>query len=454
MRALLEGEDMQDNGTTTKERLDALLTNYKAKFGALFSVRSAAMENGVQPVEASRLAGRPKKILVISSDVLPLPGMLTTGAGLRAWGLGQGLKARGHNVIFAMPNKTAKACGFKPDGKTLVYPEEAFARFVYQVRPDVLLLQHWPWANALPKPYPYTVIDLHGPIILESLFRIGDQIRELVHRKLNAFARADFFTCAGERQRNYFYAWLTLAGFDLRKVPLEVVPFSLAPECPEHIFPDDDTITFVYGGVFLPWQDPVFGLRVLIEEMAAAGKGHLYFFGGNHPWLQMPKQPRFEQIQDMLMHSPHATLSPAIPRDELIGRYQRASVAWDVMSYNCERGMAFTSRTAEYLWAGLPVVYNHYSELSEYIRRYDAGWIVDPEDEGALRRTVRDILANPQEIRRKGQNAQRLAGEALNWVKTVEPIERFIQDPERFKAQRFSESPYVIDPMFQAERAR
>ena len=45
----------------------------------------------------------PRRVLVISSDILPYPGMPTVGSGLRAWGVGQGLKSRGHEVLFSMP---------------------------------------------------------------------------------------------------------------------------------------------------------------------------------------------------------------------------------------------------------------------------------------------------------------------------------------------------------------
>ena len=44
-----------------------------------------------------------KKVLVVSGDVLPLPNYPTSGAGLRAWGIGQGLRSHGFEVVFAMP---------------------------------------------------------------------------------------------------------------------------------------------------------------------------------------------------------------------------------------------------------------------------------------------------------------------------------------------------------------
>jgi glycosyltransferase involved in cell wall biosynthesis len=252
-------------------------------------------------------------------------------------------------------------------------------------------------------------------------------------------ARADFFTCPGERQRNYFYGWLALAGFDLRQIPIAVVPFSLSPELPNHEYPDE--LQFVYGGVFLPWQNPGVGLRILLEELEAAGQGRLHFFGGKHPCLFMPEKT-FEGVQALLQSSRRATVLAAVPRTELLERYCRASAAWDLMPHNCERGMAITSRTIEYLWTGLPVVYNNYAELAESIRDYDAGWLVDPDDEGAIRATARAVLADPDAVRRKGQNAQRLVRERFTWTKAVEPLDHFIRHPT--PPRRFADRPFLV----------
>ena len=45
----------------------------------------------------------PRRIAVLTTDPLPVPGSPTTGAGLRAWGLAEGLRARGHDVAIADP---------------------------------------------------------------------------------------------------------------------------------------------------------------------------------------------------------------------------------------------------------------------------------------------------------------------------------------------------------------
>lgn len=441
-------EEGAENGATSppRQRLAQLFKKHRAEVERLISAYPEPDRHRISPTHHQTISYKSsnlRRVLVVCPDMPPFDGFPTTGAGLRAWGLGEGLRTNGYDVTYAIPKETAEGNKFTGDPRAVIFTNERFLEIVYQQRPDALIFQHWPLVNLLPEPYPYTIIDLHGPLLLETLFRAGEETTTYYHQKLKALSKGDFFTCAGERQRNYFYAWLSLAGFDLRQIPIDVVPFSLDPALPQHQYPADE-LQFVYGGLFLPWQDPVLGLRVLVEEMHAHNQGHLYFFGGNHPWVKMPPMQKFEQVKDLLINSPYTTISPAIPRDALIERYKSASLAWDVMSHNAERGMAFTSRTVEYLWTGLPVVYNNYAELADYIGRYEAGWLVDPTDEAQIRRTVQEIFANPSEIIRRGQNAQRLVSEQLNWQSSVAPIVNFLQNPEGRRAQRFSPKPYLI----------
>ena len=83
----------------------------------------------------------------------------------------------------------------------------------------------------------------------------------------------------------------------------------------------------------------------------------------------------------------------------------------------------------EYLWCGLPVIYNNYSELSDYIRDYNAGWVVDPEDREAITSVIQSIFDHPEDVAERGRNAQRLVHEQLNWVSTIKPIDSFIRNP-------------------------
>jgi glycosyltransferase involved in cell wall biosynthesis len=373
------------------------------------------------------------RILVISGDILPYPGFPTTGAGLRAWGLAKGLESKGHEVLLAMPRSSIEKVAQVPkDIEPLLYVNKALKTFIHRHKPDVVVLQHWLLANFIEDPLEIPlVIDFHGPLILETQFQENPVLEKLKREKIQALHKADFFTCAGEKQKHYFQPWLILAGFDLRQEVIAPIPVSLSPELPLHTSPEEPV--FVYGGVFLPWQDPVLGLTTLIECLESRNTGILKFFGGKHPVVVVPTGG-FETLKTQLEHSSRVHIQPMVPRDQLIQEYCHASVAIDVMQRNAERELAFTTRTVEYLWCGLPVIYNNYSELSAYIRTYEAGWIVDPKDQGAIRAAIEEILTHPELVETRSRNAQRLVREQLTWDQTISPLDTFCRNP--FKREK------------------
>jgi glycosyltransferase involved in cell wall biosynthesis len=257
----------------------------------------------------------------------------------------------------------------------------------------------------------------------------GDQ-SDNARQKLAALAKADRFTCAGAKQLGYFQTWLTKAGWTdaERAESAASFPVSLDPRMPVRDYAMSDGPVFVYGGVFLPWQDPSIGLDALVRALAARDSGRLMFFGGKHPVY--PVDPgKYDQILAAISGNARVSAPGMVPHDTLIENYTRAHVALDLMQRNPERELAFTTRTVEYLWCGLPVIYNDYSELSDLIREYDAGWIVDPADKAATERVIADIFDHPEQIAAKGRNAQRLVSEKLNWEVTGAAIDRFVRMP-------------------------
>ena len=371
-----------------------------------------------------------KRILVVSGDILPFPGCPTTGAGLRAWGLAKGLESRGHHVIAAMPESAAQTMASIPaELSPLLYTPQELPQFIARHAPDVVVLQHWWLANYLEASPDYpVVIDFHGPLLLETQFQANPALERLRRDKIRALHKADFFTCAGEKQRYYFFPWLMLAGCDLRDELIQAIPVSLSPDLPAH--QSEGEPSFVYGGVFLPWQDPILPLRTLIETLETRQCGILKFFGGKHPVVSVPTG-KFEELRAELRRSSRARLQPMIPRDQLIQEYCRSHVAIDLMQRNAERELAFTTRTVEYLWCGLPVIYNNYAELSGYIAEYQAGWTLDPADPAGLRRVLNDMLDDPAMLETRSRNAQRLARERLTWDRTIAPLDAFCRQPRK-----------------------
>lgn len=332
---------------------------------------------------------------------------------------------------FAMPATSTGAGVATGADAPLLYDHADFADKIEALAPDVLVFQHWPRVGGAAHLDIPIALDLHGPLLIEAAFqrRAGVNQTERIQIKLDAFNRADFFSCPGEQQRKYFLSWLLLAGGDLTSEGIATIPVSMSPDAPEHIWPSDE-VNFVYGGMFLPWQDPTIGLTTLVDVLESEATGRLDFFGARHPDFAM-EMGVVEELESRLRLSSRVAVHGLRPRDELLDHYRRSHVALDLMRKNNERELAFTTRTAEYLWCGLPVVYQDYGELSPLIRDYEAGWIADPDDRDAVEALLREILRDPGEIKRRSANAQQLARERLNWERTIDPLDAFCREPRR-----------------------
>ena len=382
----------------------------------------------------------PKQVLLISPDVLPVGDVPASGSGIRAWALGQGLEAQGHHVHYTMP---APAIAGKEGQVPREYVDSAWTpqnlqTIIDSMVPDVVVSCGWPNIVWTPRVNVPCAIDLTGPHLLERAYQGHQDSATNSREKVTALRQGDYFSCIGERQRYYFDAWLLEAGLSPEELEskLSVIPYSASPEQPEHIWPaNGEPVRFVYGGIFLPWQNPAPALLTVAHVLDEQGTGALEVIGGPHPFYPV-HTGLYGSLIRTLGESPRVTLSGLLPHDKLVERYRRAQVAVDVMQPNAERRLAFPSRTVHYLWCGLPVIHPSYSEVAQHIREYEAGWIVQHDDTEELRAVVIGILANPEEARRRGINAQRLAFERFNWEKTIGPLADFVRRPTMRPARR------------------
>jgi len=369
--------------------------------------------------------------------------MPTTGAGLRAWGLMQGLRSAGLNTDIAMP---MDACAGKIitdpafDAERNLFSRDRLTEFVRGRNPDVLVFQHWGLMRELKEATCPIALDLAGPHLLERHYWRGeDQADEDkaafgteseldLAEKINALQRADFVTCSGRMQRLYFMPFLSMAGYRMTENILPVIPFSVSPDLPESRPPLFIEMRFIYGGMFLPWQNPESTLTTLLNTFEERAQGMLEFFGGIHPSADVSRG-RFDSLVARLSDHPHVRHYGIMPLDELCREYARGGVALDLMERNPERELAFTTRTVVYLSCGLPVIHNNFSELSDYIRDYNAGWTLDPRDRDGLKKLIHRIMDGDEDLTSKRENARRLVQTEFNWEKTIEPLAAFCSNP-------------------------
>lgn len=377
----------------------------------------------------------PKEVLLISPDVLPVGEIPASGSGIRAWALGKGLESKGHHVHYTMPAPALKGRETQVPDDYLkgAWTTHNLQSIIDGTAPDVVVCCGWPnmtWVERANLP---VALDLTGPHLLERAYQGHKSVAENSAEKLRALSLGDFFTCIGERQKYYFDAWLAQAGVDVDELSdaLAVIPYSVDPAQPEHVWPADwgtEEVQFVYGGIFLPWQNPAPALLAVAAALDKEGKGSLEIIGGKHPFYPI-ETGGYGALIDRLAKMPRVSMSGLMPHHDLIERYRRAHVAVDVFMPNAERALAFPSRTVNYLWCGLPVIHAAFSEVSEHIGAYEAGWIVPHDDPEALRAVVISILADPDDAKRRGENAQRLARELFSWDSTIDKLDAYVRRP-------------------------
>ena len=384
-------------------------------------------------------------VLLLTTEPLPFRGMITTGAGLRAWGLAEGLRSAGLEVTVAMPQEAVEGKSIHDEAfspKKNLFQRHLLDEFINTTKPDVIVFQHWGLMIHLKQTPCPVALDLAGPHLLERYYWSGAassppdpqktfnmDFEKNLAEKLHALRLADFVTCSGKFQRFYFLPFLAMAGYPVNTDTLPIIPFSIDPNPPagrNNIQRNPET--FVYGGMFLPWQNPERQLNWLLETFDEVKRGKLLFFGGMHPTLDV-SGGKFERLLKRLEGHSRVVMSGLIPFHELCEKYIHAGVALDLCDRNPERELAFTTRTIVYLWCGLPVIYNNYAELSEYISASGAGWCLDPDDEKGFKDTVRNILEGKANLEEKGESALRLIRERFDWTKTIRPLTDFCSSP-------------------------
>jgi len=377
------------------------------------------------------------KVLVFCSDVLPLEGLATSGGGLRSWQIVQGLLAHGFEVAYSMPDGCYLSRTFReqipPEARERLWTPLNQDQIIEHERPDVIILTK-PALKFWQKDYEIPLaLDFHGPDAIE--FEQMNQGRDPLGRphriisKLKTIAEADFFTCAGRRQRYYFMAYLLMAGVALDELEIHYMPVAMSGELPPHQ-PELEHRAIIFAGGFYPWLNPMPSLLDLAGCFKKVSNCYLEIFGGSHE-TNAAEKGRFDAFKAELEKNSKVTFHGTIPRDQLLKWYQKAYVAFEVMPRNPERELAFTTRTVEFMWAGLPVIYNDYAELSDLICQYQAGWLVSPGNISQLEEVVKLVAADTDAVRRASANAQRLVRENLTYEKVITPLADFCRHPKR-----------------------
>ncbi len=297
-----------------------------------------------------------KRVLLFTSGTPPIDSrMPATGDGLRAWQIYQGLKSQGFDVRISLYKGVYD--------KFHEYLTDDFGSFSFDLRPksqdqvielfqpDVIIVTHWP-AKLFGQTEIPVAMDFHGPHMLERYFQGCGTINNNLNEKLLRIRDADFFTCAGEYQKYYFFSMLLRAGVAniVNERLIYSIPISLDPCLPSIDYQKkaDLPIRLIYSGMFLPWQNPFGSFKTSLNRLKKDNKGVLEIFGGKHP-VHPIDTDIFDGFLEEFKNNHSLRVRGLISRKDLIEEYKTAHVALDLMGWNLERELAFTTRTIEYL---------------------------------------------------------------------------------------------------------
>jgi hypothetical protein len=340
-----------------------------------------------------------RRVAVVSSCCPPLPGRPVTGGGLRTAQLVETLRGAGHAVVLLV--ERAALPPVVPEGITAFDVDELPAA-IKKARPSVVVVEQWALATHLGDIDKPLVVDLHGSLLLENVYRRGDVDYTLdAGAKLEALHRADLLLTPAPAQLHHFASWATLAGFDPRELPLALLPLAL-PGAPTERSTKKPPLRVVYGGARWPWINSLEALQTASEAMTSLDGATLDVFTYDPPRHGLPLEEdlgTWAEVDAALTDAPGVTQHVGVGQDVYAAFLRgEATVALDLWEPNAERLLAATTRTGEFLHAGLPVITVAGSAWAEELVMTGAGWALPPGDDDALRALLTDLCKHPSKI--------------------------------------------------------
>ena len=372
----------------------------------------------------------PQKVLIHIHGNLPEAARPTVGNGLRARQLGVALAERGVAVSYLTQGSFYS--GLQPPNNITLFDTTAeFLRIIENHRPDLLVLIQGEGLDMIPETgfETPTLADWIAPRMLEFAFQ-HLPLEQWLFRMLAAMSKADYHACCTEPQRAYLYAMLQLAGAELDRTSVAVVPLAAVGEAIARAPSAGPDPVFVAGGVHWPWVRSARFLRILLEEMESAGRGVLKLFGGRYPFAIDADQ--YHDAAEALPPSPRLKPGGMLPYPDLLREYAAADVAVDLFEENPERQLALSFREIDYLWSGLPMVCTPFSHIARHVGRYGAGWVLPDIDDQTIRRVFREILALPRPMPADYSDAaRRLSRDVFDYRAAILPIMNLLNGPLR-----------------------
>jgi glycosyltransferase involved in cell wall biosynthesis len=376
------------------------------------------------------------QILLITQEPPLAADAIATGNAIRTAQLEGALGRAGHSVSQTWLDKQNSS---HPDA---FQSRDELQAIISRRQPDTILVSYWELLELLPFNLPQAVIlDFVAPRPLEVLFENPQQVSSELHRLRSNLSKCDLLLTGNTAQRDLLWFTLLQAGFDLRcNDPVRVVPLSAEPAGKPESDPVKDGWTLVSGGVHWPWRQSGEYWQA-IQDMQSndeTGVPRLVLFGGQYRW--QPDEPTagiepslrgdVEPVHKGPGHAANEQFqTQGLAPYSHFSRFllESAHIGLEVAKPNIERRYSQSFRSLEFLRHGLPLICNDYLPLARVVEEYEAGWTVKgPEEISGL---ISEIMNQPEEWKKRSENAIRLVREVLNPDITVKPLLDWLERP-------------------------
>jgi glycosyltransferase involved in cell wall biosynthesis len=110
------------------------------------------------------------------------------------------------------------------------------------------------------------------------------------------------------------------------------------------------------------------------------------------------------------------SLAGFVPKAELHDWTQSADIGVLILEpLNLSKRLALANKIFEYMAAGIPILATDLPENRRIITECDCGWLITDSSPAELARHISRILAQPEEIRRRGENGRRWVEKRYCW---------------------------------------
>jgi len=304
----------------------------------------------------------------------------------------------------------------------------------------------------------HLVVELYDPYLFEYLEYGPARFAGWGYRRqwylLNHQLRhGDFFTCANERQWDYWLGRLCALGrlnpeeyrrdATFRSL-LSVIPFGIPSTHPvrsgraaKGVIPgiSENDVLLLWGGGIWQWFDPATLIRAMGLVSRERTDIKLLFLGTGSPHPDSPLMPIeaecHELAESLGIRDKCVFFSKQwVPQSEVPNFLLDADIG--VSSYwdSVETHFAFRTRVRDYIWAGLPMILTRGDSLSELVQSRGLGRTVAAGDVEGWRRAILELAAAPNERAEIKNKLQSLATE-YHWERVAEPLVRYCERPYR-----------------------